>query len=84
MQCAETWRGHDQFPIGAPRLQRLGNPRLQRTACRRSALLSSIASRPLSSADERPRGLDERLRIHLAAPHFQLRISGKSSPCSSM
>ena len=29
-------------------------------------------------------GLDERLRAYCRAPHRQLRISGKSSPCSSM
>jgi adenylate cyclase len=29
-------------------------------------------------------GLDERPRVHCGAPHRQFRISGKSSPCSSM
>ena len=57
---AETGRGHDQFPIGAPRLLGLGNPQRGKAPVA-GGLLSSIASRPLSPAtsacavsDQRP------------------------------
>ena len=47
-------------------------------------LLSSIASRRLSPATSALAVSISCLRIHLGLLHFQLRISGKSSPCLSM
>ncbi len=79
----QTGRGHNQLPIGAPGLLGLGNPQPGK-----SLVTGWIAlihrQQALVAGDQRPRGVYELLRIHLGLPHFQLRISGMSSPCWSM
>jgi hypothetical protein len=80
---AQTARGQDQLPIGASRFEGLRNPRTREAAVAgRIALVHR--EEPLVAGDQRPCDLHERLRIHLATPHLQLRISGKSWPCLSM
>ena len=80
---SQTARGQDQFPIGAPRLDGLGNPRPGETPVAGGIALVH-REQSLVAGDQRPRGLHQRLRIHLAIPHLQSRISGKSWPCLSI
>src|SRR5208283_4595914 len=80
---AEAGRGHNQLPIGAPSLLGLGNPQFGKSFV--AGWIAFIhCQQALVTGDQRPRGVDKRLRIHLGLLHFQLRISGRSSPCLSM
>ena len=80
---AEAGRGHDQLPIGAAGLLGLGNPQPGESfVAGRSAFIHR--QQALVVGDQRPRGVYQRLCIHLGLLHFQSRISGMSTPCSSM
>ena len=80
---AEPGRGDEQFAIGAPRLLGLRNPRGGEALVAGGVALVH-REQALAAGDQLARGLDELLRVHVEAPHFQFRISGRSSPCSSM
>jgi hypothetical protein len=45
------------------------------------ALFPFHRQQALAAGDQRPRGVNKRLRIYLESPHFQYRISGMSWPC---
>ena len=79
----KTGRRDDQFAIGTPSLRGLRDPERGKpsVAGRRAFIHRQQA---LVIGDQGPGGADEVLRHHLGLPHFQLRISGKSSPCLSM
>src|SRR5271170_5236413 len=70
------------------RYARRGLLGLQNSNCGEALVAGAIAlvhrEQALVVGDPHRRDVREHLRIHLESPHFQLRISGRSSPCSSM
>jgi hypothetical protein len=80
---AETGRGHDQLPIGAPGFLCLGNiqPAQSFVACWNTFIHRQQA---LIAGDQLVRGVYQLLRIHLGLFHFQFWISGMSTPCLSI
>jgi hypothetical protein len=61
----------------------LRNPQLCKSFIARRI---TLIDRPLAlvASHQRPRGVYNLLRIHLGLPHFQFRISERSSPCLLM
>jgi hypothetical protein len=79
----ETGGSHNQLPIGALGLLGMKNPQLCKSfIARRITLIHH--QQALVASHQRPRGVYNLLRIHLGLPHFQFRISGRSSPCLLM
>ena len=79
----ETGGGHNQLPIDTPRLLGLGNPQPGESFV--AGWITFIhRQQALVAGDQRPRGVYERVFIHLGLLHFQFRISGMSSPYLSM
>src|SRR5208337_3129760 len=79
----ETGGRHNQLAIGAPGLLGLRNPQLCKSFIAGRITLIHC-QQALVTSHQRPRGVYKLLRIHLELPHFQVRISGRSSPCLSM
>ena len=60
----ETGRGHNQFPIGAPERFGLRNPQRGKSFVAGGGTFIH-RQQPLVASDQRLRGVDQRLRIHL-------------------
>ena len=80
---SETRRGDDQLPIRAPGFLRLRNPQPgESLVTSRNAFID--CQKTFVMSNQRPRGVEKRLCIHLGLLHFQSRISGMSTPFSLM
>ena len=78
---AQVWRRHQQFTIRAPRFLGLRYAyRRETPVAGRIALVHR--EQAAASRDQLARGVLD--RAHVAAPHVQSRISGRSFPCLSM
>ena len=70
----ETGRGHNQLPVGAPRLLGLGNPQLGESFV--TGWITFVhRQQALIVCDHRPRGVYKLLCIHFVLLPFQLLIS---------
>ena len=66
----ETGRGHDQLPVGTPRLLGLGNPQAGKSfVAGRIAFIHR--QQALVAGDQRSRGVYKLLRIHVGLPRSQ-------------
>jgi hypothetical protein len=78
----ETGRGHDQLPIGSPRLLGLGNPQSGKSfVAGRIAFIHR--QQALVPGDQRSRGVYKFLRIHVGLSRFQFLDFLRSAPSRS-
>ena len=78
----ETGRGHDQLPIGPPRLLGLGNPQPGKSfVAGRIAFIHR--QQALVAGDQHPRGVYKFLRIHVGLSRFQFLDFLRSAPSES-